>query len=134
MSVIEKDIKKYLSDVGENLICSKEQKDAILSDIEASVTEFAEQSGCDNIEAIYERFGTPQDIANAQLSNLDPVTVKKALSKKKAVIVALIIALVVFAAGVIAIVVENNKERAYIIIENPAIEITNDDSLTNQMR
>ena len=26
MSVIEKDIKKYLSDVGENLICSKEQR------------------------------------------------------------------------------------------------------------
>lgn len=130
MSVIEKDIKKYLSDVGENLICSKEQKDAILSDIEASVTEFAEQNGCDNIEAIYKHFGTPQDIANAQLSNLDPVTVKKALSKKKAVIVALIIALVIFAAGVIAIVVENNKECGY-IVEGPANEIILDDSTTD---
>lgn len=130
MNVIEKDIKKYLSDISENLVCSKEQKAAILSDIEASVTEFAEQSGCNNIEAIYERFGTPQEIAKAQLSTVDPVTVKKAVSKKKAVIIALIIALVIFAAGVIAIVVENNKEHGY-IVEGPANEIILNDSTTD---
>ncbi len=130
MSVIEKDIKKYTSDVSENLICSKKQKSAILDEIEASVTEFAEQNSCDNIEAIYERFGTPQDIAKAHLSNIDPATVKKAVSKKKAIIIALIIALVVFVSGVIAIVVENNKEHGY-IVEGSANEIILDDSTTD---
>ncbi len=131
MSVIEKDIKKYISDISENLICSKEQKSAILDEIETSVTDFAEKNGCDSIDAIYERFGTPQDIAKAQLLTVDPAAVKKAVSKKKAVIIALIIALVVFAAGVIAIVVENHKEHGYIIVEGPAKEIILDDSTTD---
>ena len=77
MRAINKDIEKYLSQVKSYLHCKKADKDIILEDIRTAVFEFAEDSGTVCIEDIYNRFGTPEEIAKAYLSDAEPQNIKK---------------------------------------------------------
>lgn len=120
----ERDLKKYLAQVGRYLICSNKQKRKILKIIKASATDFIIENNILDLDELNERFGKPEDVAKTYLPDAKPDDIIKAVSKKKVFIIAIVIALVIFAAGVIAIVVENNKEHGYIIVEGPANEIT----------
>lgn len=86
MSEIEKDIKSYIKMIGKKLICKNKQKKLILADIENSIYDFAENKGITNIQEIYDRFGTPEDVAKSYLFQEAPSAFKKKLSARKILI------------------------------------------------
>ena len=77
MPAINKDIEKYLSQVKACLPCKKSDKAVILADIRLAISEFAENSAIQSIDDIYKRFGTPEEIAKAYLSDAEPNNIKK---------------------------------------------------------
>lgn len=97
MITIEKEIEKYISDVSSKLLCSKEKKKELIEDIRGAVFDFAEESGTKNIADIYKHFGTPEELAKAHMSELDPEQIKKKISAKKMIFWGIIIALAMIA-------------------------------------
>ncbi len=114
MTEINKDIEKYLSQVKAYLPCRKADKTAIIKDIRQATLEFAENSGAETIDDIYNRFGTPEEIAKAYLSDAEPQNIKKAINIKKMLLVAIVIALAMLAiAFIIAIIDSHSQNIAY---------------------
>lgn len=110
MIKIEKDIEKYMRAVEEYLVCPKEQKEKVLSEIRNSIYVYAEEKGIADISETYDRFGTPEEIASQALSTVDPKMIKKALSIKRAVIAALAIIVSMVAAMIIIELIDCHKE------------------------
>lgn len=96
MITIEKEIEKYISDVSSKLLCSKEKKKELIEDIRGAVFDFAEGSDTKDIAEIYKHFGTPEELAKAHMSELDPAQIKKKVNIRKVLIVAVVVALVLF--------------------------------------
>lgn len=96
MITIEKEIEKYISDVSAKLLCSKEKKKELIEDIRGAVFDFAEGSCTKDIADIYKHFGTPEELAKAHLSELDPAQIKRKVNIRRVVIVAVVVALVIF--------------------------------------
>lgn len=110
MIKIEKDIEKYMRAVEEYLVCPKEQKEKVLSEIRNSIYVYAEEKGIADISEIYDRFGTPEEIASQALSTVDPKMIKKVLSIKRAVIAALAIIVSMVAAMIIIELIDCHKD------------------------
>lgn len=112
MTDINKDIEKYLSQVKSYLPCRKADKIAILKDIRQAILEFTENSGAETIDDIYNRFGTPEEIAKAYLSDAEPQSIKKATNIRKIIISAVLIIAAMFSLGYLIsyfIAVESQK-------------------------
>lgn len=90
MSSIEKDIKQYIKAIKRNLFCDRKSKQQIISDIENSIYDFAENKGISDIKEIYDRFGTPYEVAKQYISQEYTKTVKRTTDKRKIIIVAVI--------------------------------------------
>ena len=103
MTEINKDIEKYLSQVKAYLPCRKADKTAIIKDIRQAILEFAENSGTETIDDIYNRFGTPEDIAKAYLSDTEPRNIKKAINVRKVIIAAVVAFLLILLGFLIAV-------------------------------
>ena len=88
MHTIEKDIKTYLTQTKNFLICDSKLKKIITAEIEQSIYEYAENNGISDIGQIYEHFGTPEETAKTYLSQAEPKKLKKAVSTNKIIITA----------------------------------------------
>ncbi len=106
MHTIEKDIKAYLTQTKDFLICDSKLKKSIIAEIEESIYEYAENNGISDISQIYERFGTPEETAKTYLSQAEPKKLKKAISTNRIIISALAIALTMFAVFLIAVFID----------------------------
>ncbi len=96
MSDIEKEIKKYLSEIKSNLICSGKQKRDIIKEIEDSVYEYAENKGIKDISEVYNHFGTPEEVARTHLSQIEPKKIIKAVNVHRVIIMGVVAILVIF--------------------------------------
>ena len=99
MTAIKKDIEKYISEVGTHLFCLKKNKKTVLEDIREAVFEFTENNDVTSMDVIYERFGTPEEIAKAYIADAEPKNIKKAISVRKVLVwavVAVVLAFVIF--------------------------------------
>ncbi len=103
MTEIKKDIEKYLSQVKAYLPCRKADKTAIIKDIRQAILEFTENSGAETIDDIYKRFGTPEEIAKAYLSDTEPQNIKKAINVRKVIIAAVVAFLLILLGFLIAV-------------------------------
>ncbi|MBQ6863605.1 MAG: hypothetical protein IJO14_05145 [Clostridia bacterium] len=125
MRAINKDIEKYLSQVKSYLHCKKADKTTILADISTAVFEFAEDSETVNIEDIYNRFGTPEEIAKAYLSDAEPNNIKKAINIRKVIIAAVAIALAMLAITfAIALFDSHRQNVAYYYNSDVVIDVS----------
>jgi len=105
---IEKEIEKYISDVSSKLLCSKEKKKELIEDIRGAVFDFAEESGTNNIADIYKHFGTPEELAKAHMSELDPEQIKKKVNIRRVVIVAVVVALIALVFSLIIALIDGH--------------------------
>ncbi len=110
MITIEKEIEKYISDVSSKLLCSKEKKKELIEDIRGAVFDFAEGSDTKDIADIYKHFGTPEELAKAHMSELDPAQIKKKVNIRRVVIIALTIAVIVFVFALIIALVDSHYD------------------------
>ena len=124
MHTIEKDIKTYLTQTKNFLICDSKLKKIITAEIEQSIYEYAENNGISDIGQIYEHFGTPEETAKTYLSQAEPKKLKKAVSTNKIIITALIIALIMFAVFLIAIFIDAHIDYEGYTVYEEAEEIT----------
>lgn len=123
MITIEKEIEKYISDVNSKLLCSKEKKKELIEDIRGAVFDFAEESSTKNIADIYKHFGTPEELAKAHMSELDPEKIKRKVNIRKVVIISIVMSMIIFVIALIfAIVDSHNSGSGYTII-TPAEEL-----------
>ena len=111
MIKIEKDIEKYMRAVEDYLVCPKEQKDKVLSEIRNSIYVYAEENGISDIGEVYDRFGTPEEIASQHLSTVDPKKIKKALSIKRVFAIALTALVVSFIVFLVAMFMDAHKDN-----------------------
>ncbi len=125
MSEINKDIEKYLSQVKAYLPCKKSDKAVILEDIRQAISEFAENSAIQSIDDIYNRFGTPEEIAKAYLSDAEPKNIKKAINTRKVFVIAVVIALSMLALTFLITIIDSHSNEI-IYYERGAIEEVTD--------
>ena len=111
MIKIEKDIEKYMRAVEEYLVCPKEQKEKVLSEIRNSIYVYAEENGISDIGEVYDHFGTPEEIASQALSTVDPKMIKKALSIKRVFAIALTAIVVSFIVFLVAMYMDAHKDN-----------------------
>ena len=111
MAEINKDIEKYLSQVESYLHCKKEARIAILADIREAVFEFAENNEVHSIDDIYKRFGTPEEIAKAYLSDAEVQNIKKAINIRKLLVAAIVASLLIFTSIMIGIFIDSHNDR-----------------------
>ncbi len=110
MTEINKDIEKYLSQVKAYLPCKKSDKAVILEDIRQAISEFAENSAIQSIDDIYKRFGTPEEIAKAYLSDAEPKNIKKAISLRKVLVWAVVAVVLAFVIFLLSIFIESYRQ------------------------
>ena len=89
--MIEKDLNLYLKQTEKFLICEKREKKEFLRELQTNVMRYIEDENVADMDKIRAHFGTPQEIANSFLSDMDAADIKKKLAIKKAVIIALVI-------------------------------------------
>ena len=110
MTEINKDIEKYLSQVKAYLPCKKSDKAVILEDIRQAIYEFAENSAIQSIDDIYKRFGTPEEIAKAYLSDAEPKNIKKAIRLRKVLVWAVVAVVLAFVIFLLSIFIESYRQ------------------------
>ena len=133
MIKIEKDIEKYMRAVEEYLVCPKEQKEKVLSEIRNSIYVYAEENGISDIGEVYDHFGTPEEIASQALSTVDPKIIKKALSIKRVFAIALTAIVVSFIVFLVVMFMDAHKdnhgtiEETMIVLEAYTLDEENGD-------
>ncbi len=110
MIKIEKDIKKYIDEVEEYLVCIGKDKKNIIDEIRKSIYVYAEENGISDIGEVYDHFGTPEEIASQHLSAVDPKKIKKAVSIKRIFTVAMAIIVSMVAVMIIIELIDSHKE------------------------
>ncbi len=95
--MIIQDLKTYYKEIDKVLVCEKKVKNTFLNELKVNIEQYVKDNGIDNINEIKERFGSPQEIANSFLGDIDTNFLRKKLSVKKTIIIALISIVVIFA-------------------------------------
>lgn len=111
MIKIEKDIEKYIDEVEEYLVCLEKNKQKVIDEIRNSIYVYAEENGISDIGEVYDRFGTPEEIASQHLSAVDPKKIKKALSIKRVFAIALTALVVSFIVFLVAMYMDAHKDN-----------------------
>ena len=124
MTAIEKETEKYISDVSSRLLCSKKKKKEIIADIRGAVLDFTEGNGTKDIKEVYEHFGTPEELAKAHLSELDPAQIKKKVNIRRVVIVAIAVALLLYIAIITLAFIDSKNSTSGDTIYYSAEEMT----------
>ena len=131
MTAISKDIDKYISEVGTHLFCLKKNKKEVLAEIREAVFEFAENNDVHSIDDIYKRFGTPEEIAKAYLSDAEVQNIKKAINIRKVSVAAVAIVLAMLAITFIIVIVDSHNANAAYFTDSPIEEITTLPQISN---
>lgn len=123
MSVIEKEIEKYLIEVKSNLVCGGRLRRNIIKEIRSSVFDYADIKGIKDITEIYNHYGTPEDMARTYLSQVDPNKIRNAVNIRKVIIIGVVLALLIFAIYMTLMLIDGHKAVKG-VIEEEVIEDT----------
>lgn len=115
---LDKDIKNYIKEVKSLLICDYKTQNKFIGDIKSRLDEHIENGLIHNIDDVYKRMGTPQDIAKAFFENADVKKVKKKMNITKIILIGIIAALLMLAGTlVIEIIDGHSSNNGYIVDE-----------------
>ena len=131
MTAIGKDIEKYISEVGTYLFCLKKNRRKVLADIREAVFAFAEEFSVESIEDVYRRFGTPEEIAKAYLSDAEVQNIKKAINIRKVSVAAVAIVLAMLAITFIIVIADSHNANGAYFIDSPIEVITTLPQISN---
>ncbi len=116
--MIVQDLKTYYKEIDKVLVCEKKEKKAFLDELKLNIEQYINDNNVKTIDEIKERFGSPQEIANSFLGDIDTSSLKKLLSIKKAVIIALIVLVVIIAMVYISAFIDS----AHFLKDAPLVE------------
>lgn len=113
---INKDIKKYFKEIKANIICDFRTKRKFISDIKSAVYDYAEAENAEDMNKIYNQFGTPQNIAKEFFLNADVKKIKRRMNITKVVFAGVVIALMLFGTAlVIELIDAHSSNHGYIV-------------------
>lgn len=127
MNAQEKEIKDYYRQIERCLPGSAKAKKRIMDSIRQSVSNYLEENPLTDLAGIRTHFGTPQQIANAYVEQLDTEEVIKKFDIKKTVICvvcgALVLSLLMWGVGlVIALIDGHDSDTGYYVVD-PVVEV-----------
>lgn len=106
MCTIETEIEKYISEIESNLVCCGRLNKSLAKEIEGSVYDYAESRDIKDISEVYNHFGTPEEMARAYLSQVDPKKIRKAVNVRKVVIIGVVVALMMLAVFFVSLFID----------------------------
>lgn len=83
----------YCRQVGKELVCSRKIRNRILRELQGNVDLFLEQRPDAAMGDVQEHFGTPRQIANSYLTEMDSTELLQKFSLKKKIVIAVCAAL-----------------------------------------
>lgn len=111
-TAMNKELKRYLKDIKNNLPCCNTAMRKMLDDLKTSVNVYINENDITQIDEIERHFGTAEDIAKEFAVGLDNAYIKSYKFKKRvtAIVLSVLAAiLVIVAALAIYIVIDNEK-------------------------
>ena len=114
-------LKKYYSQINKELICPYKEKRKILSDLKANIRRYLEEHPDASFDVIQEHFGTPQQIVEAYIAEIDMPELVRQLNVKNRIVSAVCIALgfcVLLWLGSVIIAIIDSHLSANLIIES----------------
>lgn len=112
---LDKQIDKYIKDVGSLILCDKKYKKDFIDSFREDLIRYYEMTEVDDVEQIIEHFGTPEHIALYYYDQNDLVKLAKHVStRKKIVISAIVFAILVLLVWAIAVTIMLVKSNDYI--------------------
>lgn len=130
---LDKDIKNYIKEVKSLLICDYKTQNKFIGDIKCRLDEHIENGLIHNIDDVYKRMGTPQDIAKAFFENADVKKVKKKMNITKIILIGVIIALLMFAGALTIQVIDGNSSNNGYIVDEMVDGEENNDVIVNSI-
>ena len=116
-----KNIKQYYRQISRHLSCANRRKKQIIEDIRSGVESFLEENPEADISVVIERFGTPEQITEGYLNEMDTGEMRKCLNTHKRVLGVLItVAAAALAIWLIAVIIASVHEwgtsASYIVV------------------
>lgn len=116
-----KSIKQYYRQISRHLSCANRRKKQIIEDIRSGVESFLEENPEADISVVIERFGTPEQITEGYLNEMDTGEMRKCLNTQKRVLGVLItVAAAALAIWLIAVIIASVHEwgtsASYIVV------------------
>lgn len=118
MPVCEKKLKRYYKNIQRELVCSREAKRRILSDIAPNVVAYLSEHPETDLAAVENHFGTPRQIAASYVDSLGTQELLRKLKLRNRILLIVTVALVIsvgawLTALVIASIDAKNSARGY---------------------
>ena len=114
---LKRDIKRYIKEIKQNIICDFRTRKKFISDIKNSIYDFAEKENAVTMDDIYKHFGSSQEIAKEFLLNADVKKIKKRMNFTKIILIGIIAALVMWAAGLVYAIIDANVIHSGDVVE-----------------
>ncbi len=77
--VADRDVEKYLRDVRKLLHCPRAQRREFLRQLEANIYSYISENEVGNMEGVIKEFGSPEDIAQSFLDEIDTKLVRRSI-------------------------------------------------------
>lgn len=108
MSISDKEIERYISQIKKNMLCPASKRKTVLEDLKNSVSDYVQEHNVTSIDEVYSHFGKPEVIALQLAQEIEPQKIKNKLNLRKVLIVGIALALVIFAVALIIIIIDSN--------------------------
>lgn len=108
---MKKDIDNYIKEINANIICDFKTRKKYLADIKNSIYDYIDEANAENMDEIYNQFGTPQEISKSFFDGADIKKIKKRMNFTKVIIIGAVIALAMFAVALMASFVDVYKSN-----------------------
>ena len=109
-------IKEYIKSVKKQIVCPTAESRQMLRELQANVSDFAQENPDADMVQIVEQFGEPEEIAKAYLSDAEPNNIKKAINIRKVIIAAVIAVIVIYLGIMIFVAVDaHNETHGYFV-------------------
>lgn len=130
----EKDLKHYKREIKSKLLCNTKESKACYKSLCNDIDNYIADNEVISIDAIYNHFGTADEIANAFFFNVDIKTVKSKIGIKKLVAVLVVAIVVIWAiVAVVDFKDSNSAQGAYEVHNNVSNEITSENILSEDL-
>lgn len=124
MNSIEKGVEAFIAEMTANLDCPISEKKRISNDMRSNILDYIDENQIDDIKAVYQRFGKPDQVAKQFNDELKTQKSKKFFSVRKILLAGVIAVVVIFVIVMAGMWIDAHKDFQGYGVMSPAIEIS----------
>ena len=111
MKITNKERKQYINKIKKLLFCSSKDRKKFLHDFNENIDDFLKDNPEASIDELQKAMGTPQEIAEEFLSNIDTKELRKRTSIVRVLIIIGAVALLIFATTLFCLWLDAHESR-----------------------